>query len=102
MGVLLQLDRNSDFLSLGGRPPASASWNVSFTNEGEVNGLTQNVTGDCGFDKSGCSFGMSCANAYNSNIFWFHFNNDKAVTSKALNTIMRAPGEFQGSLFMEA
>jgi len=99
--VLFQMDRNSDFLALGGRWPGDAEWNVSFNDAGKISSLQQTVTVDCGFDKSG---GMDTTSANVYDISWWSgkFSTEKAVTSRPLNTIMRAPGEFQGCLFMEA
>lgn len=100
--VLLQLDRNSDMLSLGGRPPMDANWTVGFDSSGKISSVDQQVTVDCGFDKSGFPMDGTSANIYDFGFWSGKFSTDHAVTAKPLNTIMRAPGEFQGCLFIEA
>jgi len=49
--VLLQLDRNSDWLALGGRCPCEAEWTVSFNDSCKISSLKQQVMVDAGFDR---------------------------------------------------
>lgn len=97
--VLLQLDRNADLLALGGRQPNVAEWTAKYNRSGKITGLTQTVTTDCGYDKSGNSYGTGL-NCYD--IKGAKLSNPIAITATPVNTIMRAPGEFQAALFIEA
>lgn len=97
--VLLQLDRNNDFLGLGGRQACDAKWSVSVTDEGRITGLTKTVTSDAGFDKSGAfpATTLSCYDISNATL-----SSPMKVSQKPWGTIMRSPGEFQACFFMEA
>lgn len=97
--VLIQLDRCADFLALGGRAPCQATWSAGFDASHKITSLSQDVTSECGYDKSG-SYHATSLNGYD--ISGVQFTNPTAITSTPVNTIMRAPGEMQGALFMEA
>jgi len=97
--VMLQLDRNNDFLGLGGRSACDAVWSVDVDDSGRIGGLSKTVTCDAGIDKSG-GHNATSLNAYD--ISGARLSSQMKVTSRPWATMMRAPGEFQGVFIMEA
>ncbi|CAE8611980.1 unnamed protein product [Polarella glacialis] len=98
--VLVQLDRTPDFLSMGGRAPFEASWKVSFDRtSGKISGLTQDVNQNVGASIRGASQPTSL-NCYN--IPGAQLQSHSVITNTPVNTWMRAPGEFEGAVIMEA
>jgi xanthine dehydrogenase/oxidase len=104
--VLCQLSRNDDMSALGGRPACSADFTVKVNDStGEITDMKIHTTVDAGFDKSGgvtLIFKYTNHNAYSLGLFDSHLSSENKITNTAVNTIMRAPGDFQGALFTEA
>ena len=104
--VLCQLSRNDDMSALGGRPACDASYETKVdASSGKITSLTVKTTVDAGFDKAGgvtLIFKYTNANCYSLGLFDMHLSSSNKITNAAVNTIMRAPGDFQGALFTEA
>jgi len=97
--VLCQLDRNIDMLSLGGRAPASADFSLSIdTGSKKLSSLVLTATVDCGCNSSG-SVNTTSLNCYV--VPGARLSKKNLITPTPVNTIMRAPGDFQGAFFME-
>jgi xanthine dehydrogenase molybdopterin-binding subunit B/xanthine dehydrogenase iron-sulfur cluster and FAD-binding subunit A len=99
--VVCQLDRNTDMSSLGGRPPCTANFTASFDSTHAITDLAVDVTVTTGNDPACGHFPCTSINAY-TKIAGAKLTQSSAVTNAAANTIMRAPGDFQGAFFMEA
>ncbi len=99
--VLMQLSRNDDLLSLGGRPPVDTTFSVSYRAEGDavaIEALDLTATADTGFN--GRSLHTTCLGAYA--IPGATLTPEHVATATPANGIMRAPGDFQGMIFTEA
>lgn len=98
--VLVQFDRNTDMLAMGARPPCSAEFSATYdTATYKLAGMEINVIVDAGSDTTAGFFPCTNINAYivpNAKL-----NSTPLKTCTPINTIMRAPGEFQGTLFTE-
>lgn len=89
--VLLQLDRNTDMTSLGGRSPATAALSVAVDGSGKLTELGVTATVDSG--NGGLAVGCTSLNAYD--VKGAKLKSEGTNTDTANNTIMRAPGDFQ-------
>eukprot|EP00041_Stephanoeca_diplocostata_P004415 m.44741 g.44741 ORF g.44741 m.44741 type:complete len:1384 (+) comp15101_c0_seq3:127-4278(+) len=97
--VLLQLSRNDDMTMLGGRQPASATFNVNCSASGVITAMQLTASVDGGCSKSG-GVATTSLNAYD--IKGARLSSSTVVTDTPMNSIMRAPGDFQGAFFTEA
>eukprot|EP00439_Symbiodinium_sp_Y106_P030415 s102_g3.t1 len=98
--VMVQLDRTPDFRSLGARAPFEASWSCSYdVSSGKIGSLKQDILQNVGFDMLGFSQASS-VNCYDIPHAQLHCKG--AVTDLPCNTWMRAPGDFEGAIIMEA
>ena len=97
--VLCQLDRNTDMISLGSRVPASIKMSADYTASGQITALSMDATVDGGYTKAGGNQ-VTSLNAYD--IKGAKMSNTTMLTDTPCNSIMRAPGTYQGALFMEA
>lgn len=98
--VMVQLDRTPDFRSLGARAPFEASWNCSYdVSSGKISSLKQDILQNVGFDMLGFSQASS-VNCYDIPHAQLHCKG--AITDLPCNTWMRAPGDFEGAIIMEA
>lgn len=86
--------------ALGGRHPMEANWIItSDASTHKITDLTITVNVDCGFSTSS-KISATSLNAYVAPTA--KLTSNQAETHTPINTIMRAPGEFSGALFMEA
>lgn len=86
--------------STGGRPPASADFSVDIdTGSMKLTSLHLTATVDCGYDPGG-SVSATSLNCYI--VPGAKLSKQNVTTPTPMNTIMRAPGDFQGAFFMEA
>ncbi|CAE7040674.1 XDH, partial [Symbiodinium natans] len=98
--VLVQLDRTPDFRALGARAPFDASWTCSYdVSSGKISTLKQDVLQNVGFDMMGFSQASS-VNCYDIPHAELHCKG--VITDLPMNTWMRAPGDFEGAIIMEA
>jgi xanthine dehydrogenase molybdopterin-binding subunit B len=103
--VMSQLDRNTDMSSLGGRPAVVADFSGEIDATSlAISGVNMKSTVRAGFNKNGAGgliFQYTSISAY-TKIKGAKLSQDVVVTDTPLNSIMRAPGDFQGTFFAEA
>ena len=98
--VVCQLDRNTDMGSLGHRQPCSSTFTIAMdAASSKIGGLDLAAVVDAGSDVFGNVFATSL-NAYA--IPGAKLHSSTITTNTPCNSIMRAPGDFQGALFTEA
>jgi len=99
--VLFQLSRNDDMSSLGSRAPAAANFTTSFNaSSKKITSLQLEVKVDAG--DSTVHGSMNCTSLNSYSVPGAKLNSQAVRTASPTNTIMRAPGDFQGAFFMEA
>lgn len=98
--VLVALDRNTDMEALGGRPPISSTFTVGASSDGKITSMNVVTNCDAGTNAVDLVFPVSSTNAYS--IAGANIKSNNVTSALPHNTIMRAPGHFQGAFVTEA
>ncbi|CAL5076012.1 unnamed protein product [Urochloa decumbens] len=102
--VRMYLNRNTDMVMIGGRHPVKARYSVGFKSDGKITALHLELLINAGIspDASPLMPGtiVSCVKKYNWGALSFDIKVCK--TNNTSKSVMRAPGDTQGSLIADA